>query len=365
MPRAATRQHSDVLVFLTLVAVSAILVAAAWGVRGFRGGEPTRGGLEPIEIVAETVHRGPRLTILELTSTHSAFGGLSAVEVHPAADRRSLDGIRLLAVTDRGRWLSFRPRLDADGRIVSLDEVLLGTLRDLDGRPVSGRTRRDAEETTPWGDGLLVAFEGDHRLVAFEGPEPLDDPEPRRLRAPEATATLDLNDGIEAMTALGDGRVLLIAEGPRDDRELLALASDAAAVDPDAAADGSSLRAWVGDPESGRWDFLRIAATGPLQATAAALLPWGEVLLLERHYEPSTGRVTARLSALDVAAIAPGARVVSREILRFPEDVPVDNFEGLTVVPTADGGAVALLLADDNFADDQRTLMAQLHVSMP
>ncbi|MEM9554675.1 MAG: esterase-like activity of phytase family protein [Acidobacteriota bacterium] len=292
--------------------------------------------------------------VLELRGDHADFGGLSGMVLEPAttgADHATcLDGARLLVVTDRGRWLEARLRAP-DGPLVGFESARLGALRETDGRPVGGRMRHDAEEITAWGGGLVVAYEGDHRLMLHtDAAPPLDDPRPRQLPVPEAVAVLAENDGLEALTGLGDGLLLALAEKSTRDGEVAA------------------LRGWVGDPRSAEgWRALRIAATGPLEATGVALLPWRDVLLLERYFDPIDERVHVRLSTLAVDALiaaSPDELVPTREVLRFPDALPVDNFEAVAVLPV-DGGVTVLVLADDNFSPAQRTLLLQLFLPTP
>jgi hypothetical protein len=147
---------------------------------------------------------------LTLASNHSAFGGFSGLSL-------SLDGTRLLAVSDRGAWLS--GTLGHDGRELSgFSDGLIGALLDKAGEPISGTWENDAEalvalepERAGQGDRLngryLIGYEGygkrleevAYRDGALTAPLGLRD-------IPEQLRKLDDNKGIEGVAILRGGK---------------------------------------------------------------------------------------------------------------------------------------------------------------
>jgi hypothetical protein len=78
--------------------------------------------------------------------------------------------------------------------------------------------------------------------------------------------------------------------------------------------------------------------------SAAALLPGGDVLVLERRFPPLEVRLV-RLAKADLegtGALAPS------EIARLAPPQSVDNFEGLDVRQDPSGATLLYLISDDN-----------------
>lgn len=242
-----------------------------------------------------------------------SFGGLSGLR---------FDGDRLVAVTDTGHWTTIDP--------------VAGTASDvwpLGGVPADApKSARDAEALARAANGdWLVAFEGRHRIATYDD---LGEP-------PKATATLpgtdDLpaNGSLEPLTALPDGRLLVLAET--------------------ADADGDH-RAWIGRGEE--WEQRRYRTTGGFVPVDAATLPGGDVLVLERRFG-ILGWFESRLSLLEASEIAGEDALVAEAIGPIAPDEGTENFEGLAVTP-GDGGAILIYaISDDNFMDLQRTLLVR------
>ena len=271
-----------------------------------------------------------------LRSTDPAFGGFSGL---------LLDSDRLLAVSDQGHWWRATLQRDEEGRLVGLVDSEMAPLADLDGRQVSGRMRRDAEELVRIDGGLIVTFEGDHRSHVY--PE-AGHPRPTLGPRPDAMSAAPENGGMEAVTRLADGSLLVVAEDVLDD-------------------DGN-LRAWLSDSEIETWSELAVTTEPGFKATAATTLPTGDVLLLQRFWTSEDGTRVRMIhlpaDELMRAAADPSAPGVvdGRELARFQAPLSVDNFEAVDVATGPHGQVYAFLLADDNYSEDQRTLLFQLEL---
>jgi hypothetical protein len=271
-------------------------------------GQPDRDRIGPL------VYRGG----LWLRSPDPRFGGLSDLRVSP-------DGRQLRAVSDCGRGFGAELVYDAAGRLSGLDRARLVDLVGLDGRPlVDGR--RDAESLVARGAGLEVGFEGTDAILRYAADPPFGGPA-RRVPAPAGLRGCGENGGIETMTIV-DERRLLVCEtrrGPAPD-----------------------VPAWLGN-ETG-WVERRYPlvfeggwAGEPFRPTAAAPLPDGGVLVLERRFPPIGARIV-RLTRRDLGrtgALRP------REIARIEAPLTRDNFEGIDV-RRRDAGCLVYLLSDDN-----------------
>lgn len=260
---------------------------------------------------------------LHLVTRDGRFGGFSGLGV-------SQDGARLVSVSDRGVSLSMRMTYDADGNLIGGQDFDLGTLADKDGTSLRGKRWTDAEAMSPGVEGeIIIAFERDHRIWRYDAGATA----PRVLRPPEEIHSMPGNDGIEALTLLNDGRLLAISEGsPREDFTV----------------------GWVS--RVGGWDVLTYKTGDGFRATGAATLPDGDVLVLERFYTPRQG-VRIRIKRVDHSTIEAGGEVSGELIAELTPPMNIDNFEGIDVRPGPDGVPYVYLISDDNFSDDQRTLL--------
>jgi hypothetical protein len=279
----------------------------------------------------------------KLDSDAAGWGSLSGMVLAP-------DGAALLAVSDRGDWVRIGLRHDHRGRLVGIGAGDIAPLLDEMGKPLGGKWWSDAEGLARDIDGsLLVAFERRHRLWRYRsasenGPGAFGaaaEPVP----PPAGLNDLPRNGGVEAVTVLGPERILLLSESGEDP--------------------AGDLRGWIGGPEGSEdrgWATLGLSPTDGFKPTGLAVLPNGDVLLLERRFTV-IGGPAARLSILSAAEIRPGARLAGREIARLMLPLTVDNFEALAVRPAPDGdGTLVYLLSDDNGSLLQRTLLLQFRL---
>lgn len=284
----------------------------------------------------------------QLKGTRPEFGGFSGLVVEP--------GGRLVAVSDRGYWWEQPLRQSASGMVELAGPGRMGPLHDFGGRVPEDKARRDAEEMTLWPGGQLVSYEGEHRIAFYRAPrrarlgEPAAaDRLPRKLTVPAELDGEHDNGGLEAMTRLRDGRLAVFSEEQRGP-------------------EGQGLL-WVGQPTHGLWRRLELELFEDFVPTSAATLPNGDVLLLERSYTETRG-VRGRVRRLERAAFATdpsGGRppIAGKEILRLEPPQAVDNFEGIEILPMADGRIFFLLLSDDNYNAAQRILLLEFELLSP
>ena len=90
----------------------------------------------------------------------------------------------------------------------------------------------------------------------------------------------------------------------------------------------------------------------------ADLLPGGDLLVLERRFSWTSG-LAIRMRRVKLGDIKPRALVDGMVVLEADMGQEIDNMEGLSIHPGADGESILTLISDDNFSIWQRTLLLQ------
>ena len=90
----------------------------------------------------------------------------------------------------------------------------------------------------------------------------------------------------------------------------------------------------------------------------AALLPSGELLLLERKYSLQH-RASMRIRRIPLEEIKPGALVDGPVLIEADKNFQIDNMEAISVHRASSGEIILTLMSDDNFSSAQRTIMIQ------
>jgi hypothetical protein len=263
---------------------------------------------------------------LHLQSPEPTFGGWSGLYV-------SADGAALVAVGDEGRVLRAQLQYDDAGRLVGIDQTQIDVLLDLHGVPLNGKVFQDAESLARLPDGSwVVGFERRHRLWRYApGVAPASAAEP--FDAPKDLYRAPANGGVEALTALPDGRLVIVSE------EFMAR---------------ERLRGWVRKGHA--WQRFTYPAEGLLRPSGMTTLPSGDLLVLERGYSPDAG-VTIRLRRVRAHALRKNAALEGDVLVQIQPPLTVDNFEGIAARRGARGETLVYLLSDDNFSANQRTLL--------
>lgn len=270
---------------------------------------------------------------LALRSSHRRFGGFSSLDI-------SADGTRLLALSDRGYWFAARVRYRPKGRLAGVSDARMAPVRGLNGR--LGWSQRDTEALARLPDGRLVAgFEGTPRLRRYGRAAPSLGRRPDAIGLPDAVGFVARNAGIEALTALADGRLFLLIEDL-----------------PAAKRFGTGTHAgWV-QTDTG-WAAVAYERVGLWRPTGAATVPTGgpaagDVLVVERALSLLSGFAT-RITRLRAGAIKAGARLIPTELARLEGTVTTGNFEGIAARRGKDGAVLIYLISDNNFKSRRPT----------
>ena len=270
---------------------------------------------------------------LVLTSSFRGFGGLSAFRVDET-------GERFVALSDKGAW--FTGRIVYDGReMTALAQVEVAPILGPDGQSITTRRWYDTEAIARDGGTLYVGIERANQILKFEFGRDGVAARGQPMTVPPNLRKLPNNKGLEALVVLRKGAPMAGA--------LLAISERG--LD----ADGNIVGALIGGPKPGA---LAVRRTENYDISDAALLPNGDVLLLERKFS-WLGGVGIRIRRVPVAMVLPGAVLDGPSIFDADLGHEIDNMEGLDTHVTPDGDIVLTMISDDNFSMIQRTLLLQ------
>ena len=276
-----------------------------------------------IRVVVEPVSEGPTQSL----GTFRYAGGFAMTSadtsrLHGLSDLEVMADGQLMAISDDGDLVKGRIVLGPEGRLVGLTEVTLAPLTDPGGKPLGGdKTTSDAEGLAILSNGdMMVSFERQHRIWLY----------PARGGAPRAVpfpnSAFPDNDGMEALAldpTTGPGAYIVGREDTRETWICRLSGGCVAGVQP-------------GDASMGK-------------LVAARALPGGRWAFLLRDFNVASG-ATIRILITDRAGRTLDLHTITRP-------ATVDNFEGISALPRADGSVRFYLIADDNFSPAQRTLL--------
>lgn len=271
---------------------------------------------------------------LELTSPSKHFGGLSALRV-------AADGGRFLSLTDKGNWMRGRIVYEGD-KPVRIADVEIAPMLGSDGKPLAARRWHDTESLAQDGDVAFVGIERANQIVRFDfGKQQGLLARGVPITPPAGLKNLPSNKGIEALEFVPKGLPnagALIALSERGLDEI-----------------GDIQGFLIGGSNPGSFTVKR---SDDFDITDAAILPTGELLILERHYSPMRGPAV-RLRRIALGSIKPGAVVDGPVLIMADLAFQIDNMEGLSAHKNGRGETILTIVSDDNFSLLQRTLLLQ------
>jgi hypothetical protein len=274
---------------------------------------------------------------LELKSSYSHFGGLSAIRVEA-------DGEHFVSLSDKGHWLTGRIVYER-GRPAGIADAVMAPMLGPDGRTLASRGWYDTESLAEQDGFLYVGIERANRIVRFDFAKFGILAHAEVVPVPLGISKLPNNKGLEALVFAPRGSKLAGALMAFSERGL----------DPN-----GNLKAFLlsgGAPEE-----FSVKRRDEFDISDSAMLPSGHVLLLERRFTWLTG-IAMRLRRIALADIAPGALVDGPVLLFADMGYQIDNMEGLSVHAAADGSTILTMVSDDNFSILQRTILLQFKLT--
>ncbi len=271
---------------------------------------------------------------LILTSNSKSFGGFSGLRVQK-------DGSRFIAISDMGSW--FQGRIVYSGeRPAGIAGAVLAPVLAAEGRP-SGRL--DTESLAENGKTTYVGLERRNQIWRFEFGKKGLLSRGAPIAVPSDIAALPDNQGLEALEFIPKKRPL---------------GGTLVAISEQGLDQAGNIKAYlIGGPEPG---IFTVRRTGGYDVSDAALLPGGDLLILERRYSLLAG-VSMRIRRIPLDVIRPGAVVDGRTVMEADGRCVIDNMEALSVHRARSGRVLLTLLSDDNFSPQQRTILLQFEMS--
>jgi hypothetical protein len=179
------------------------------------------------------------------------------------------------------------------------------------------------------------------RRIARDDPGAPPEPLPAAVQLSETGARAG-NAGIEALTALPDGRLLALSEGIVEGP--------------------GELAAWqIAD---GQVIPLRYVTSDGFVPTGADWLD-DTIYIVERRFSLLDGGFASRLVALDVEQVRQDEPLRPHTLAQLGRPAISENFEGIAARRGADGRILLYLVSDDNFLPLQRTLLLQFSLAGP
>jgi hypothetical protein len=276
---------------------------------------------------------------LILTSSFKQFGGISAIRVQP-------DGANFIALSDKGWWLKGRIVYDGN-RPSGIADAQMAPILGPDGLSLAGRGWYDTESIAQDGGTLYVGIERVNRIVRLDYGKDGLLARAQPIDVPPGVRGLPNNKGLEALVFVPRGLPLggaLIAISERGlNRE------------------GNLLAFIIGGPRAGLFALKR---TADFDVSDAALLPSGDLLVLERKFSWTSG-LFVRIRRIKLTDVQPGALVDGRVLFEADLGYAIDNLEGLSAHRGPNGETVLTMVSDDNFSALQRTLLLQFTLAEP
>ncbi len=276
---------------------------------------------------------------IEISSEAKRFGGFSGLVLDKG-------GTRLIAVADTGWWLTARLRYDAKGWLNGFDKPRMAPMLNRYGRRLKGKWRSDSESVI-WLDGsgmslqLAVSFERKHRILVYDFGANGFAARGRKIGSSRVFHDLRSNKGIEALgrfAAISPQKGALIAISERS--------LDAA----------GNNRAWLLRQDGAA--ALSIRRRDDYDITDAAVLPGGDLLILERKFSLLSGPAF-RIRRIAATGIRAGALLDGTVLIEADYRATIDNMEGLALHRSKDGELRLTLISDDNYSILQHTLLLQ------
>lgn len=269
-----------------------------------------------------------------LTSDDPDFGGISGA-------RMVDECCRSLFITDQGHWITAE-LVRNNERLTGLRAVEIFPVLSRKGKPLTGKSWSDGESLEVSGNHVFAGFERRHRVERYKlGKDGRPGRRTGRIAKEFDGFGISSNKGLEGLIQLNE---------PASDHRLF-LGFAERALDESGNHTAFIIR-------KDRIESFHIVRSDGFDITDAVLLENSDLLLLERRYSILAGPYM-RIRRLPVTDIESGATVESETIFVSDWGDQIDNMEGVTATPLEDDAIRLTIVSDNNFSNDQRTLLLE------
>ena len=110
------------------------------------------------------------------------------------------------------------------------------------------------------------------------------------------------------------------------------------------------------------WLSFHYQTKAALRPTGSVTLPNCDIAMVERSFSVVSG-LKIRLTRLRSAEIQPTKLVSPVELAYLSYPLNIDNFEGIAARLSKNGKTLIYLVSDDNFNNEQRTLLVMFELN--
>jgi hypothetical protein len=276
---------------------------------------------------------------IEIRCEGELFGGISGLSL-------AADGTSFVMVSDAGLWVTGR-FTQSGGRLSGIEDVSAAPMLGAHGRPLATARRGDTESLAMAGGRAYVGIERANEIASFDFAAAGVMARARSVPMPAAAKRLPLNQGLEA---IGVAPKISPVAGA-----IVAVAERSSETEP------VTKGFLIGGPAPGTFSVRR---SGDYDATDLAFLPDGDMLILERRYEP-LWLISMRIRRISGADLGPGAVLDGPVLMEASGAGDIDNMEALAVSVGSQGETLVTIAADDNFSSLQRNLVLRFALAEP
>jgi hypothetical protein len=268
-----------------------------------------------------------------MSAEASRFGQFSALRFLNA-------GSDFIGVADHGFWSFGTILRDADLAPIGIADFTMQPMVDDAGAVIGEKELIDAEGLEVENGVATVSFEREARVSEYTiDPEGMSGPS-RNLDFLVPVHELRFNQGLETVVRGADGARIVFSERSID-------------------GEGDIFAAIIEGPGAG---VFKVARGDGFDITDGALLPDGDILLLERRFSIELG-VAMRLRRIPREEIRAGGLADGPVLMEADLTYQIDNMEALDVWRREDGAIMVSLMSDDNQNFLQRTLYLEFRLT--
>lgn len=319
---------------MTKVQIAWVTCLAALGACGDAPRPPMPDGVDfhvtPLSIRESDSDRlGPlRLRgAVAMQSRNESFGSYSGLHV-------SEDGTRLVAI-GWGGWLAGRPRHGPAGNLTGFELEGVFPIRDDGGRPITDDADKDAESLVEREGNYYVGFETNSRVARYGGidaaAEPVNLPPGELAAIPECC-------GFSSVVFTARHELLALTEGAQDST--------------------GNVKGWLW--RNGRAEAIWLRGDSRWLPVDIALLPDGDLLLVEVREDPWSERWHSRFSRIAGADVRTGAVMRTHALGELYSADHPDRIEGIHAGKGSKGETLIYAISDSRRGWPTSLLMFEL-----